>query len=342
MNASKLLAQSAVGLAVIAAFLPSVLADNAPRELTIATWNLEWFFDANPSDNRSKIAKEQAPPNNEVWIWKRDAIAASISKMAPTILAVQEVENRDVMLDLIKVLKEQHQKTYRVAFIDGFDLGTEQDVAILYQSGLVEYSRREQSKEMFDSRDYYNLSKHIIGKFEWQTSDGKTESLVMLNVHFRATAEAASFRRRQANLAHKWVADYVKAGENVVVLGDMNLESRYGTELEEDDGIDFLLGTTTADTTDDLKDLHEFASPEKRRTHLVLEREFDRILVSPSMIEDDPAKIDIVFKSIAAQPQYTIVGDGPDLDHWDTRYTKEVNERDLSDHYPLLATFEFK
>jgi len=315
-------------------------ADGSPDPLTIATWNLEWFFDDFKANNRSDLAKEQSSPSSEEWQWKLYSVAAAIAKFQPTILAVQEIEDRSVMNALTKALKDKHNLTYRVAFIEGFDSATEQDVAIIYRSGLVEFSRREQTQEMFNSKEFYNLSKHIFARFEWQ-ANGKTEILTALVLHLRATAEAADLRRQQAKLAHAWMSAGIEAGENRVILGDFNVEEMAGNVTSSGDGMYDLMGLRTDKTTDDLFDLLELAPPNKRQTHLILEKQFDRILVSKPMLATTSGP-GIKFVSIDVLSQHNIRGTGVDLDHWDTRYTKDRAERDLSDHHPVMATFEFR
>jgi endonuclease/exonuclease/phosphatase family metal-dependent hydrolase len=316
-------------------------ADSPPAALKIATWNLEWFFDANPGDNRSKIAKEEAAPNEAAWKWKRDAIADAIASMKPTIIALQEIEGKTVLHDLVDQLKNAHRMSYRIAFVEGFDGSTEQDVGILFQNGCVEYSRREQNTKMFESRLFYSLSKHLFAKFEWD-ANGRSEKLTLLNVHLRAREEAAKERQQQAKLAHFLLRDQIIAGENIVFLGDMNLESKAGVNMKDDDGINNLLGRSTPSTDDDLVDLHTKLAGDKSRTHLVLDRQFDRILVSRSMIEDEPKIKDWVFEKIEVLPEAVIRGKDPVDDHWEKRYTKPTEQRELSDHFPVMATFLLK
>lgn len=323
-------------------FVPCAFAraDQAPDQLTIATWNLEWFFDDYKGNNRSDVAKEQSAPSAEEWQWKLYTVAAAIAKFQPTILAVQEIEDRSVMTALTKALKDKHNLTYRVAFIEGFDSATEQDVAILYQSGLVEYSRREQTQEMFASKEYYNLSKHLFAKFEWQ-ANGKTESLTALVLHLRATADAADLRRQQAKLAHAWMRSGILAGENRIILGDLNVEEAAGKVSAQGDGMYELLGLRSETPDDDLVDLLEFAPENKRQTHLILQKQFDRILASKSFLPST-AGPGIKFKSMEVLSQHNIRGASTDLDHWESRYTKDRAERDISDHHPVMATFEFR
>ncbi len=316
-------------------------ADSPPAPLKIVTWNLEWFFDANDGDNRSKIAKEEAAPNEAAWKWKRDSIAAAIASMKPTVIALQEIEGKSVLHELTSQLKDAHKLTYRIAFVEGFDSATEQDVGILYQNGCVEFSRREQNAKMFQSKVFYSLSKHLLAKFEWD-ADGRTERLTMLNVHLRAGEGAANERRQQSKLAHFMLRDQIAAGENVVLIGDMNLESKAGVKMTNDDGLDSLIGRDTKSTDDDLVDLHTRLPANEARTHMVLDRQFDRILVSRSMIEDDPAIKDWVFEKIEVLPEVSIRGKEPVSDHWEKRYTKPIDQRDLSDHLPVMATFRLK
>lgn len=317
-----------------------VRADTAPDNLTIATWNLEWFFDDYKGNNRTELAKQQSAPSREEWEWKLNIVAAAIAKFQPIILAVQEVEDRSVMMALTKALKDVHQLQYRVAFIEGFDAGTEQDVAILYRSGLIEYSRREQSQEMYDSKEFYNLSKHLFARFEWQSA-GRTESITLLVLHLRATADAADLRKKQARLAHAWMKAGIEANENRMIIGDLNVEEPAGQGNPMGDGMYELLGKHSASPNDDLYDLLESLEASKRRTHLILDRQFDRILVSKPMLSTSPGP-GIKFKSIEVLSQYNIRGEGPDDDHWDTRYSKDRKERDISDHHPVMATFEFR
>lgn len=311
-------------------------ADRAPAELKVATWNLEWFFDDFQANNRSDVAKEQSAPNRAEWEWRVGNFAAAISKFEPTILAVQEIEDRGVMQNLTKVLKEKFNLSYRVAFIDGFDSGTEQDVAVLFKSGLVELARREQNNQMFESKEFYNLSKHLITRFEWQQKD-RVIPVTLLNLHLRATADAADLRQKQTKLAHEWMRKAIARGENVIILGDLNVEEAAGEVKPGGDGMHTLLGLDTPETSDNLIDLLEKAPEQKRRTHLILDKQFDRILASPGLVD---GKGGYKFKSIEVLSQWNIRGEGPDADHWDTRYTKDYDERDLSDHHPVMATFE--
>lgn len=313
-------------------------ADERPESIRVATWNVEWFFDELKEDNKADIAKQNSAPSREEWEWKLNSVARVISELQPTILALQEVENRDVIFRLTKVLEEKYKLKYRYVFIDGYDFGTEQDVAILYQSGLVEFSRREQTQEMFDSKEFYNLSKHLFGKFEWGSGNEK-ESLLVLTAHFRATPEQEALRKRQGKLAREWIKPLLEQGQNVIVLGDFNSEHTAASPVPDSD-LGLMCGWNTPETTDDLVDLHVSLPPELRSTHL-LNKEYDRLFVSPSLMADAPDRNDLFFSRIITRRDLVVVGE-QDKDHFNVFYQISQKERDLSDHYPVMAEFLFK
>ncbi|MGI9517859.1 MAG: endonuclease/exonuclease/phosphatase family protein [Pirellulaceae bacterium] len=315
-----------------------LVADEKPDTLTIATWNLEWFYDDDTSDNESDVALELSSPSRAEWEWKKQQVAAVIAEIKPTILCLQEVENRRVLYRLRQELEQNHGLRYRYAFIGGYDFGTEQDVGILYRSGLVEYSRREQSQEMFDSQQYYNLSKHIIARFEWGTGEER-ESLVILNSHLRARAEKADLRQRQCRLIRHWMQDAIRRGENVIVTGDFNTEEDFGKETRQG-AVSIVRGLVTESPEDDLQDANERLAEDQRSTHLS-GRQYDRVFYSRPLGEDDPERSDLVLQDVRMRRDLVVRGD-VDVDHWDSYYKIPQAERDLSDHYPLVVEFDFR
>ncbi len=328
-----------VGL-LLCAPIRLLVADEPPRPLTVATWNLEWFFDDYAGDNYAELAKKQSAPSKPAWQWKRNAVAEAISTLKPTILALQEVENQQVLYYLVTQLRTAHHLTYHDAFIQGRDFYTEQDVGILYQSGLVRFCARRATAEMWASKKYYSVQKQLFASFTWTVQDGQ-EPLLVVTAHFRAMPKAAALRIRQARLLHDWVADALRAKQNVIVLGDFNTDVPFGETTPTCD-IGVLRGLDTPDTNDDLVDLHQFLAPNQRGTHLMAGKQFDRILVSPALLEDTPGKIDLVFQSIARRKDVVVRGRQQDKNHWDSFYEIPEPERDISDHYPLIATFDFR
>ena len=315
-------------------------ADPKPKQLVVATWNLEWFFDEYRGDNRSDLSKKLSAPSRAKWEWKRNEVAKAIASIRPDIIALQEIENRQVMWYLVQRLDRTHGIKYRIAFIQGGDYFTEQDVAILYRSGLVRYCRHEQSWEMFTSKKYSNVSKHIAAHFVWGSGDN-AQRLAIMNVHLRSRVEGAKVRRRQARLVHEWIKPWLARGEHVIVTGDFNAEQKAG-EKDAHRTIGILTGQETSDSSDDLIDLHTRLNPDHRTTHMLPGRQFDRILVSPSLVPQGKAgRGKFAFQSIRVLPQLVIKqGKDKNQDHWDRYYELDDSKRDISDHYPVVATFE--
>ena len=327
-----------LGLLISLLLIRPATADELPAEVTVATWNLEWFFDDQQADNLTPLSRAQSAPSEAEWHWKRDRVAEVIAEVKPTILALQEVENRRVLRELTQQLKSQYQLQYRIAFVEGWDTYTEQDVAILYQSGLVQYSRHEQSRDMYESKKFYNVSKHLVGHFRWQVGD-QTEELTLVNVHFRASEKGALLRQRQAKLIRHWINPHLQRGSNVIVLGDLNSEENC-QHPDTDCEVGLLCGRSQQGAVP-LADLHRHLPPGKQATHMI-GKQFDRILVSPSLQQDDDKKRDLVFDSIRSGKDLVVRGDKADTEHRDIYYKIPQHERDISDHYPLIARFKTK
>ena len=313
-------------------------AQQPPSEIRIATWNLEWFFDHDTSDNKTDLAKKLSAPSEAEWKWRVGVTAKAIAKLNPTILAVQEIENKKVLDDLCKELKANHELEFQSAFIQGRDTYTEQDVGYLYRAELVDLSRKSQTKEMYDSKKYYNLSKHAFATFEWQDGDNKT-SVTLLNVHLRASDRGADARLRQCRLIQHWTRPMLKEGGSVIVLGDINTAIPCDkTSVGSDAGVISNLASSLGQLV--LFDLHGNIDAEERATHLS-GKQFDRIFISSSLMFDQRQRFDLSFKSIECRKDIC-VRNSPDEDHYDIYFKIPQSERDVSDHYPVVATFDLK
>lgn len=310
----------------------------------VMTWNLEWFYDNHTGDNFANLAKQQSAPSRTAWNWRRDAFANSIAEARPDVLAVQEVEGQRVLYYLTGAVQRQHQMEYSIGFVEGGDYFTEQDVGILYgpRSNLTRLSRHQQTRSMEETADFGNVSKHVEATFEVPVGEG-VEKVTLMTLHLRAGADAVDIRTQQARSVHAWLAERIAAGENIVVLGDTNsLSTRYPAEADSD--IAVLAGQSTPTTADDLIDLGQYLAPDERQTHIRGGAHLDRILVSRSLIEDTPGQPDLVFRSVERPRHLAVRGDGVDAadEHWDRYWKIPEQQRDLSDHWPLVAKFMVK
>ena len=305
--------------------------DAAPKQLSVMTWNVEWMYDDYKGDNRSDVAKENAAPSKEFWQTKVNGVAKVIADAAPHIVALQEIEGDQTLNAIRKVLQDKHGVSYRYAFIQGTDSFLEQDVGILMKNGLISYRRQEQSKTMYDSREYYNVSKHLIAEFRW---NNVKRPLTLMTVHYRARAEAEDKRVKQAKLSRLWMEQPLADGHDVLVLGDFNSETFAG-EMRSD--IAALAGEKGKPQMFDL--LTQLKNP-KQTTHLILPRQFDRIMASESIVKDE-AGLDWSFEKVEILDRAVIRGRKDGDEHWE-RLKMDPKEVDLSDHHPVVATFRLK
>ncbi len=342
MNRLRILA---AGIFIATATVSNAGADERPKKLTIATWNVEWFFDNYTGDNSADLAKKQAAPSRDDWDWKLAGVAKVISEIRPDILALQEIENRRVLFYLNQKLKSDYGLNYRIAYVEGEDFFTEQDVAILALSGLTGYGRKERSSEQIEAtkeakdKQFYNLTKHVVADFAWG-SGAEQENLTIINLHTRAMSNAADIRKRQARLTREWMKEHLQESRNFIILGDLNSDE-LATATTKDGDMGIFLGLDTATPSDDLFDTHLKLSGDVKASHLN-HMQYDRILCTDALMKDDPNRSDLVFKSSIIRRDVVVRGKEQDKDHMDIFWQIPQEERDISDHYPLVAEFEVK
>jgi endonuclease/exonuclease/phosphatase family metal-dependent hydrolase len=320
-------------------WLNSAVADPPPEQVVICSWNVEWFFDNYDGDNYADLAKKMKAPSREDWDWKLAGVEKVVREIKPTILGLQEIENQRVMFYLNQRFKNDADLKYRLAFVEGSDYFTEQDVGLMALSGLTGYGKREMSKEEFDDKKHMSVTKQIFATFEWG-SGADRERVTLCNMHLRARGDATNLRIRQATLIRTWINELLKKGENVILMGDMNSDE-FATETTPNGDIGTMRGLDTPEKDDDLFDTLVELKDKARHTHLN-GQQYDRILLSKGLMEDDPSRKDLCFKSVAIRRDLVIRGKVQDKDHMDIYWTIPAEERDISDHYPLVVTLDYK
>lgn len=315
------------------------IADN--EEVRIGTWNIKFFYDDDKTDNKSKLGKAQTAPSKAQWDERVKLTAAAVAKMKPTLLGLQEIENKKVVEDLVKALKDDHGLDYTVGFIKGTDTFTEQDVAFLAQKreGTLTYTRVEDVPDLgIGNTNLFKVpSKHLALTVAHATPEGGRQRLTVIVAHLKAGGTADEPQRmRQARVLNKWATKLMAAdtGEAVIVMGDMNANKKFA-QTSSADAMGVLRGFETTSVTDDMFDLNEHLDVADRRTH-ASNKELDRIVVSPNLLDDRG----LVFKKIENFRHLVVRGSGVD-GSGGTFYTRPVAEADLSDHYPLIATFKY-
>ncbi|QDU26996.1 Endonuclease/Exonuclease/phosphatase family protein [Anatilimnocola aggregata] len=338
-----MLRMSCCSIAVLAlvcsVLVGTAAADPIPEQVVVCSWNTEWLFDNYSGDNPSDLGKKMTAPTRPDWDWKLAGVEKVVREIKPTILALQEIENKRVLFYLTQRFKNEPELKFRTAFVEGEDFFTEQDVGLLALSGLTNFGRWDMSKEQFEDKRHMSVAKHMFATFAWGTGDDR-ETLTVVNMHLRARGEVAHLRVRQANLIRAWVNDLIKKGENVILLGDMNSDE-FAAETTPEGDIGTMRGLNTPEQDDDLFDTLVDLKDKQRHTHLN-GQQYDRILLSKGLTEDDPKRKDLCFKSVAIRHDLVIRGKEQDKDHMDIFWTIPEAERDVSDHYPLVVTLDYK
>jgi endonuclease/exonuclease/phosphatase family metal-dependent hydrolase len=301
-----------------------ILAISAPAfavELRMATWNLEWFFDANPSDNSGPGVENSAPDTSE-FESRVQAFAQAIEMLDPIVLALQEIENQAVLQALVQALA-QRNLTYQIAFVQGTDTATQQDVAFLVKSDLAITFRRLTFTHGGDPQ-FKDLSKHLALELSVLG-----EPLTLITVHLRAGG-AVQERQRQARTLRDWIQASVST-QNLIILGDFNTGLAFQeTTPESEMGI--IRGFGTPAPHDDLFDVHSTLGTADRTTH-VSGKQFDRMLISPTLHDEAGLR----FVQASTHRELAIRGQADQGGGVD--YSLPDAEQDLSDHFPLLAVF---
>lgn len=290
------------------------------ERIRIATWNLEWFFDADTSDNHSQIAKQNSADSDSEYRGRVKKIAKAIADLEPTVLALQEIENRKVVQDLCEELKARHDRDYRVGFVQGKDRNTEQDVAFLHEDreGAVRTVRVEDATNRdFSNKQLFKVpSKHVAMTVQRRAGD-KLYKLTIINVHFKAGKKTSDIaqRKKQARVMNEWAEELLKEGHAVIILSDFNVRlpfQKNGPNTE----MGIAMGMDSGTARDDLEDMHGDLPRRFRNTHPL--GHLDRILLSANLLDDEGLVFDRMFTH------------------------ESIGKRRLSDHKPLSCTFTYR
>ncbi|TWU03570.1 endonuclease/exonuclease/phosphatase family protein [Neorhodopirellula pilleata] len=318
-------------------------ASDVPRAaFSVMTWNLEWFFDDSKQENYSPLSQEKSAPSRGDWNWRRDAAANVIAQTQPSVVAVQEVEGQRVLWYLSQALDRQHQLKYDEYLIQGNDHFTEQDVGFLVESNteMVSSIRGNVTPRMKKAGRFGSVSKHVAAVIDVPVGD-QTESILIVNVHLRSGESGAAIRAKQAASLNEWIRRWSANHQidHLIVLGDFNTEESAG-QINLGSELAVFQSRSTESSDDDLVDLHDHIRLGDRQTHLLTGKQFDRILVSPSLIIDEPGVLDLTLGNVSVRRDLVVQGDvDTPVEHWEQFWQMPESERDLSDHYPVMAEF---
>ena len=289
---------------------PCAGSDRSVR-LTLGTYNVEYFFDAHDDPYRQD---EDFPVKSEQ---AKAALAQTIRSIDVDFLALQEVENQDVLEDFNR--KYLGEMGYRFVWVNRRYAKLELNLAFLSRIPI-----RELTIYHFDELrlpgegQSWSFARDLVGV---TLEPAKNTTLLAFLVHFKSQGDSqndpmsAKWRLAEAKQVHAKIAERLKkdASAWVAVIGDVNDTPKslpYRQLTEPEDGFS-------------LMDIHAGLSAEKRTTLLRqpifkyqllnLTQPIDYILVSGGLAQH------LVSESIHIQPP--------------------ANPK-ASDHRPVIATFD--
>lgn len=195
-----------VGNAPLTTTIP---AQGSATSLDIATWNLEWFGD--PTNG----------PTSETT--QLQNVRSVIGGVDCDVWGLEEVVSESAFSSLVAslpgyagLLASDPSVTNGSAYYSP----TEQKVALLYKTGLATV---QGAQIILTANDYDFAGRPPMEVKLGITLNGGSSTLYVICLHAKAGSDSASYTRRvNASAALKTYLDTVRAGEQVIVLGDFN------------------------------------------------------------------------------------------------------------------------
>ena len=341
----------AFALAAIVARLNAATPPPAPPEgtLRIATWNAENLFDA--EDDPDNPGDDDYTPGS--WRrWSEDRyqaksrnLATVIAAMRPDVLFLEEVENRAVLTNLVRILSELPEP-YPMPYIAHEESNSSRgiDVAILSRhplEGIQLHMPVPHMRGILEATATIDGAKATFFACHWKSWVGDAE-------------ENIAIRQREALFVHDLAVKHLAEDPNAVffIAGDFN-DDADGASLK-----------TSLHALLDKNDLVPEPGGDLRLYHLVGEipveergsfyyarrkvwNTFDGIVVPPAMLRN-PAEPGPAWRLSAATPHVGVYksDEGTDDDGRPKPF-RRVRKKDgtdefmegCSDHFPLWADF---
>jgi endonuclease/exonuclease/phosphatase family metal-dependent hydrolase len=163
----------------------------------IATWNIEWFGDAN-----------NGPTNTALQLQN---VIEVIKRMDMDVYALQEVSNTALFRTLVESLDEYN------GFVANY--AQSQKVAWLYKTATI-----DSISTAYVAQNGRWAGGRFPFQFEFNATIGdETRRIKAINFHAKAFASQQDYDQRRSDaIALKQYTDTQKANENLIILGDYN------------------------------------------------------------------------------------------------------------------------
>ncbi|CAN5560609.1 hypothetical protein BH24ACT22_BH24ACT22_20830 [soil metagenome] len=185
------------------------------KELRIASFNFENFFSPGSELDQGTVSEEE-------YAEKKARLADAVDRLLerPAVLAVQEVENKEILQDLATDLGGYEAYLEEGNDERGIDVGflVKDDVRV---KDVTQYGKMAEAPEGFDCSDVdgrlfdrpplaVEVQARGFGKF------------TVFSNHFSSKSAPDSCREAQATFVRDRVAELEEEGKRVVVAGDLN------------------------------------------------------------------------------------------------------------------------
>ena len=307
---------------------------DSPDILQIMTYNAYWLHDCK-DDPDVKYDKNCRKSTYEA---KLAGAAEVINRNKPDVLALQEVENRDVLVDLLTHL----DRPMEILHYESKDTYTGQDVALLYNSAKLTQSSTLKNNLEFaaDLKDddgniivsQRTLSKGIL-EVELQVKS-TDEKLVFLVTHLKSQLGGwgADLKRiAQANTLRTKIEEVFSRNKKIFVLGDFN-DVNPSPTIEMITGQSKYVYDYNSDNTVLFYDVFvDYAKDYKRPGFTYAFKNFTKAAGKMRYMGTFENRIDYIFRSPWITRKKIL---GLCIDE-----TGDLKKRKPSDHYPLVMTY---
>lgn len=312
--------------------------------LKIATYNVENLFDLEKNGNEYEeyIPNDTSEWNQQTYKIKLKNIAQVIKDIDADIIALQEVESLQALLDLRFALKQSGLYYEHYAIAD--KKNTTVKVAILSKIPFV-YAQELSITRTLEHRNILETKFRIEGK----------ELYIFVN-HWKSKSGAESERIISAK-ALMTRAKEIGFDKNMIVLGDFNSDyeefekfkrKRNLNDTDGITGINHILGTISqrveakeaTATKESFYNLWYDTEEENRYTYIFKGKKevLDNILVSPTLLKG--SSISYIHKSITPfEKEYLFKKEKPYRWEISQGKVKKHKGKGYSDHLALIARF---
>ena len=302
-----------------------VTPSGGPVTFVVVALNACWLFDGVGEEEFSTAPQNPAEAEEHL-----SDVAAYLAAIAPGFISLAEIEDA-AMLDR---LNEKLGGEYHAIFVQGTDDYTGQDVAALSRFQVVESGRSDATVHYPVPESRLRAPQGVEGaaKHFWATTEIAGMPVTLIGVHLLAypdDLQRVTRREAQASVIRDLAKEFLDAGHEIIILGDVN---DFDGEVCDAAGneprtcVDRLLKDIDPDREgDELINVCARLEPCDRYSYW-----YDRNGNGIDDSDEEHSQIDHMFVSRGLEP-YLV----------DVRIDRSYEARTVSDHWPIVATFEF-